>query len=144
MPVTIDNAGNPIIKAPERLANLAVGWKTSRASARLSVHHVGEQFLDNTGDLEGVVDDIESSSFTQDRSIDAYTRLDFSLHLGLLGENRTEAWFASPGMPNVQLSLFVRNLLDTEYYINGSTDAWGVYVIPAAKRHYMAQLRVEI
>ncbi|MBD3166121.1 TonB-dependent receptor plug domain-containing protein [bacterium] len=144
VPVTVDNADNPIIKAPERLANLAAGWNTERAAVRLSMHHVGEQYLDNTYNFDGLQANIESSTLAQDRRIDAYTRFDLALHLDLVGETKATAWIASPGLPEMKLSLFVRNLLDEEYFINGLADAWGVYVIPAAKRHYMAQLHVTL
>ncbi len=152
MEVPIDNSGNPIIKAPERIANLALGWRSERGWVRLAAHHVGEQYLDNTQsleDLQGVnsrdgVTVTGSPSLDQNRRIDAYTRVDLSIGVQMLGATSREALLARSYWPDVELNLHVRNLLDTEYELTGSTDAWGVYIIPAAKRQVMAEVKVTL
>ncbi len=150
--VPIDNSDNHIIKAPELIANIGLSWKTTRGWARISAHHVGEQYLDNTenlSDLQGqtVVNGVSiagSPTLSQDRRIDAYTRFDFSMGVNLLGVSGRDAFFSRAYWPKVELDLHVRNLFGTEYELTGATDAWGVYIIPAATRFYMAEVKVTL
>lgn len=147
---SIEMDGNTIIRAPERIANVAVGLRKPGYWVRLSAHHVGEQFLANTesfGDVPELPAGTSASDYptlSQDRSIDAYTRMDLSVGFNLVGDLGSTSLLKRKGMPTVQLELHARNLTDTKYVTNGSADAWGVYVIPAAPRHYFAQVSVTL
>ncbi len=146
--IDIDNSENHIIKAPEQIINIAAGWRGAFGWARLSAHHVGKQYLDNTEDLRAVdmtnPDIVSSPSLGQDRFLDAYTRVDFSAGINLFGKTPYSALVTRNDLPLVEVELYVRNLFDAEYELTGSSDAWGVYVIPAAPRHYMLGVKVTL
>jgi iron complex outermembrane recepter protein len=134
-----------IINAPEQILNLSVGYRRSQFDIQLNAHFVGERYVANTENFDFVTDPNAStySTYSLDRSLDAYTRIDLHATIRIAGPT-SNSFITQPGLPQVELSLHVRNLLDEEYNLSGSSDAWGVYVIPAAKRHYFASLKVTL
>ncbi len=144
-PVPVDLKDRKIINAPEQIFNLSVGYHHSVFDLLLSAHHVGERFVANTENFD-FIDDSNLNDFmtySQDRSLDAYTRVDLHATIRLVGPSYGSL-LNRPGIPQIELSLHARNLLDEEYNISGNADAWGAYVIPAAKRHYLASLKVTL
>ncbi|MBS1262524.1 MAG: Vitamin B12 transporter BtuB [Calditrichaeota bacterium] len=143
----LDLSDNRIIMAPERILNLSVGVRRPLYEARLSAHHVGERYVTNTENLAGVSlpDTLQgSATLKQNRSLDAYTRVDFHAAVRLFAPYGEPGFVRGRGLPRVELSLHVRNLLDSEYFLTGSADAWDVLVIPAATRSWFAGLKLTL
>ncbi|MCB2212029.1 TonB-dependent receptor [bacterium] len=144
----LDLSDKQIINAPEQLFNFAFGVRRAWYDFRVSAHYVGERFVANTEDLiepeRNFTNATSLDIADQDRSLDAYTRVDLQARLAVIGPNGSRALFNYASAPSVELSLHVRNLFDEEYNIAGSADAWGVYVIPAAPRHYFAGIKVTL
>ncbi len=113
-----DYSDNPIALFPDRLLSVAMrtAWN-ERVSSQIRVRHVGQQYLDNTGD--------------QDRTIDAYTTVDFSLWADLSA-------LGLEGLQGARAFLHLRNLGDTEYETYGYYDGWdgGNHYIPGSGRNF--------
>jgi len=115
---TVDNSGNPLRLFPEVM--LSVRWMADLGpvTTNLRVMHIGEQYLDASGDDE--------------RTIDPYTTVDLAVFadLGALAGEKLDGFVGF---------LRLNNLLDEEYETWGYYDAWGGgnSYIPGAPRHVM-------
>ncbi|MFH1844657.1 MAG: TonB-dependent receptor, partial [bacterium] len=111
-------AGNPIALFPRYLGSLnwRADWGSLDSSLRWRV--VGQQYLDNTGN--------------EDRIIDGYSLVDISIGLDLVAAGL-------PELTGAKLDLRVRNVLDAEYETTGYYDTWGSenLKLPAAGRNYL-------
>jgi iron complex outermembrane receptor protein len=100
-----DFSGNPIALFPEHLLSVAMRTQWSpRVASQIRVRRVGQQQLDNTGN--------------QDRVIDPWTTVDFSLWMDLAAVGITP-------LEGARAFLHLRNIGDVEYETTGYYNAWG-------------------
>lgn len=153
--VSRDFAGNPIALSPELVANAWLDWSPAPwLSLRPTIQHVGEQYLDNSGDddfsvldpaliAEGFVDDAGRLRFP--KTLDAYTVLGLDARLDL------QRWLHQ----ELELRLKASNLLDSEYETGGYWNDWvdsdgdWAYepqraLYPAAGRRWMLTLALRL
>lgn len=102
---TADFSGNPIALFPEHLLSVALrtDW-TPALTSQVRVRNVGQQYLDNTGE--------------EDRVIDAWTTLDLSFWCDLGGVGLTP-------LTGARAFVHLRNLGDAEYETTGYYNPWG-------------------
>lgn len=114
----VDNSGKPIARFPDWLLSATLESQLGPVTSRLRLRHVGQQYLDPTGD--------------EDRTIDAYTTVDLALFADL-------GAIAGERLVGFEGFLRLNNLFDEEYETWGYYDGWGAgnYYIPGVPRHLM-------
>ncbi len=115
---SFDLSGNPIALFPRHLASVVLESDHGRVDTRLRLRSVGRQHLDNTGDL--------------DRVIDGYLTVDLAANVDL-GDRFGDA----------RLDLRLNNVFDEQYETTGywydhNYDGLGRWLIPAAGRNVLA------
>jgi iron complex outermembrane receptor protein len=124
--IDVDYSGNAIAGFPDILASLKLAYKWNSLLTSIQIQHVGQQYLDNTENV--------------DRIVEAYQLLNFGLSYKFA--NLFEK-------SDISVNLKVNNLLYKEYETSGYYDPWGGpdwsganYYFPAAGRNLIAGVRV--
>ena len=110
-----DLSGNPIAGFPDLIGNLRLALKWKDVSTSFLFRHIGQQYLDNSGNDE--------------RTIDPFNRLDLILDYHL---------YHILYLPEIRFQLKIINILDEKYETAGYYDPWSetAFYYPAAPRNY--------
>ena len=109
-------SGNKIAGFPELMGNLRVTGYWKNFTSSISMRYVGKQYLDNTEN--------------EDRTIDAYSLINFSL------DYRLKNFFY---FPEVRFMFTINNVLDATYETSGYY-YYENYYYPGAERNYYLDL----